>query len=99
MSVGLDIDAVNAVVICADVEQVHALDTEELIGPRTPRPYRRGHRGHTRTVRHRQVFRSAAWSPLIVKALTPSQPPDTPSVTDDSTMLNSEASRYDPSVT
>ena len=49
--VGLDVEHHRAVVAGGDVEDVNALDTEELIGPGAPR-----HTGTTHTVGHVRVF-------------------------------------------
>ena len=49
--VGLDVEHHGAVAAGSDVEDVDALDTEELIGPGAPR-----HAGTTHTVGHVRVF-------------------------------------------
>ena len=63
--VGLHRDYDLAVVLGGHVEDVQALDTEQLISPRTACD-----RGPTSTVGHVRVSLLAAWSPPIVEALT-----------------------------
>ena len=80
--VGLDLEQHAAVLAGGHIEDVHALDTEQFISPRTPPAKRRRRPAGTRRVRQRQgLSGEAAWSPPIVKALTPSQLADTPSST------------------
>ena len=78
--VGLDLEQHAAVLAGGHIEDVRALDTEQFISPRTPPVKRRGRPAGTRRVRQRQgLSGEGAWSPPIVKALTPSQLADTPS--------------------
>ena len=82
---GLHRDHDVAVVIDAHLEDVKALDTEQLISPRTACDH-----GPTPTVGHVRVSLLAAWSPPIVEALTPVHGPDTPRASSPSTTLNWE---------
>ena len=82
---GLHRDHDMAVVIDAHLEDVKALDTEQLISPRTACDH-----GPTPTVGHVRVSLLAAWSPPIVEALTPVHGPDTPRASSPSTTLNWE---------
>ena len=60
--------------IAGDVEDVHALHAEQLIGPSAPRRART-----TRTMTHaRPSVDSVAWSLLILEGLAPSRPRATP---------------------
>ena len=71
---GFDIEHGRAVLTGGHVKDVNALDTEQFIGPRTP-PRRRRRSASARRVRQRQSpSGTAAWSPLILGALTPSTP-------------------------
>ena len=78
IGVGLDVQhhqtlSTANVGIAGDVEDVHALHAEQLIGPSTPRRART-----TRTVTHaRPSLDSVAWSLLILEALAPRRGPDT----------------------
>ena len=63
--VGLDVQHHRAVA-AGDVEDMNALDTEDLIGPGT-----KARRDHTYDWSPQGLLLSAAWSLLIVKALTP----------------------------
>jgi hypothetical protein len=75
IGVGLDVQhpqtlSTANVGIAGDVEDVHALHAEHLIGPSTPRRART-----TRTVTHaRPSLDSVAWSLLILEGLVPSRP-------------------------
>jgi hypothetical protein len=68
--VSLDLEHQPTVGAGGHAKDMHALDTEQFIGPGAPR-----RTGPTSTVSHVRVFScQPAWSLLIVKALTPSRP-------------------------
>ena len=83
--VGLDVDEQPPVLSRGHLQDVESLDTEQSISPRTARD-----RGPTPRVGHVRAFPSAAWSPLIVEALTLVYSPDTPPASSTSTTLNWE---------
>ena len=79
IGVGLDVQHTQTlstanVGIAGDVEDVHALHAEQLIGPSTPRRART-----TRTMTHaKPSLDSVAWSLLVLEDLVPSRPRATP---------------------
>jgi hypothetical protein len=79
IGVGLDVQhhqtlSTANVGIAGDVEDVHALHAEQLIGPSAPQRART-----TRAVTHaRPSLDSVAWSLLILEGLAPSRPRATP---------------------
>ncbi|WP_207208503.1 hypothetical protein, partial [Nocardioides glacieisoli] len=85
--VGFDIEHDRAVVTGGHIEDVDALDTEQFIGPRTPPRRRRRHAGARRVHQRQGPSGATAWSPLIVRALTPFHRPDTPLEASTSTTL------------
>ncbi len=86
----LHIEQQAAVITDLHGQDVHALDTEQFIGPGAPR-----RTGPTRTVSHSRPSGQVAWSLPILGGLEPFPPYATPTVTSDSPTLNSEEPEID----
>ncbi|WP_193639395.1 hypothetical protein, partial [Nocardioides malaquae] len=68
--IGFDIDPHGALIQGRHTEEVHALDAEQFICPRTPAVRGGSERRRTRTVSHaRPSLGQVAWSLLILEGL------------------------------
>lgn len=87
---GLDIEHHSAVVTSGHIDDMDAIDTEEFISPGASRRTRT-----TSRVSHSRPSGTFAWSLPILGGLELFPPYATPTVTSDSTTLNSEEPVYD----